>query len=230
MLARAALRAMRERGALELKGVAEPIRAWTVEWREPQAPPLEGPTDIQFRLGSAGVIALGIALYLNKTPIPFMSGAKPAAEEFLERYCEKSPGYHPSLRMDRPACPFLTEDQRCAIYAVRLLDVLLAAGRDVHLVGGDSEGVYDVLFDQAVVDFLPGGCADVLADGAHDGAADVIFAKQARDGEPGSRAGAAIAASSHQNRYAPILALPKAQVRFMDLKRDFHLRTVISTP
>lgn len=38
---------------------------------------------------------------------------------FLERYCEKEPGCHVSLRMDRPACPFLGEDSRCAIYPVR---------------------------------------------------------------------------------------------------------------
>ena len=39
--------------------------------------------------------------------------------EFLERYCDKQPGYHPSLKMDAPACPFLQHDQRCAIYPVR---------------------------------------------------------------------------------------------------------------
>ena len=39
--------------------------------------------------------------------------------EFLERYCTKEPGDFPTLRMDTPACPFLGEDNRCAIYPVR---------------------------------------------------------------------------------------------------------------
>lgn len=39
--------------------------------------------------------------------------------EFLARYCEKVPGYHPTLRTDSPACAFLREDQTCAIYPVR---------------------------------------------------------------------------------------------------------------
>lgn len=40
-------------------------------------------------------------------------------EEFLARYCERQPGYHPALKMDAPACPFLQADNRCAIYPVR---------------------------------------------------------------------------------------------------------------
>jgi Fe-S-cluster containining protein len=40
-------------------------------------------------------------------------------DEFLERYCVKEPGFHPTLRMDEPACPFLKADQTCAIYPVR---------------------------------------------------------------------------------------------------------------
>ena len=39
-------------------------------------------------------------------------------EAFLERYCQEEDGWI-SLRMDRPACPFLTEANRCAIYPVR---------------------------------------------------------------------------------------------------------------
>jgi Fe-S-cluster containining protein len=39
--------------------------------------------------------------------------------EFLARYTETEPGYLPTLRMDRPACPFLASDQTCAIYPVR---------------------------------------------------------------------------------------------------------------
>ena len=39
--------------------------------------------------------------------------------EFLARYCSKEPGSWWSLRMDQPACPFLSADSRCAIYAVR---------------------------------------------------------------------------------------------------------------
>ena len=39
--------------------------------------------------------------------------------EFLARYCTKEPGQHYTLRMDRPACPFLGEDSRCGIYEVR---------------------------------------------------------------------------------------------------------------
>jgi class 3 adenylate cyclase len=35
---------MTERGALELKGVTEPIRAWTVDWREPQPAAAQEPT------------------------------------------------------------------------------------------------------------------------------------------------------------------------------------------
>jgi Fe-S-cluster containining protein len=37
---------------------------------------------------------------------------------FLERYCQEEDGWI-SLRMDRPACPFLTEANRCSIYPVR---------------------------------------------------------------------------------------------------------------
>jgi Fe-S-cluster containining protein len=40
-------------------------------------------------------------------------------EEFLERYCDKKPGFHPALKMDAPACPFLGDDNRCGIYPVR---------------------------------------------------------------------------------------------------------------
>ena len=39
-------------------------------------------------------------------------------EAFLERYCLEEDGWI-SLRMDRPACPFLTEANRCSIYPVR---------------------------------------------------------------------------------------------------------------
>jgi uncharacterized protein len=40
-------------------------------------------------------------------------------EKFLADHCDKEPGYHPTLRMDRPACPFLTAEQTCSIYPVR---------------------------------------------------------------------------------------------------------------
>jgi Fe-S-cluster containining protein len=40
-------------------------------------------------------------------------------DEFLARYCTKEPGSWWSLRMDEPACPFLTEDARCSVYPVR---------------------------------------------------------------------------------------------------------------
>jgi uncharacterized protein len=38
--------------------------------------------------------------------------------EFLARHCREEDGYV-CLRMDEPACPFLTADQRCRIYPVR---------------------------------------------------------------------------------------------------------------
>ena len=37
---------------------------------------------------------------------------------FLERYCTEADGWV-VLRMDEPACPFLGEDARCAVYPVR---------------------------------------------------------------------------------------------------------------
>jgi uncharacterized protein len=40
-------------------------------------------------------------------------------EEFMTRYATKEPGHHPTLRMDAPQCPFLDEQSRCTIYAVR---------------------------------------------------------------------------------------------------------------
>ena len=39
--------------------------------------------------------------------------------EFLAKYASKEPGHWPTLRMDQPACPFLKEDNLCAIYPVR---------------------------------------------------------------------------------------------------------------
>ena len=41
-----------------------------------------------------------------------------ARADFLARYCTEEDGWI-SLRMDRPACPFLTAENRCAIYPVR---------------------------------------------------------------------------------------------------------------
>ncbi len=38
--------------------------------------------------------------------------------EFLERWCEQDRGWV-VLRMDRPACPFLGEDNRCTVYEDR---------------------------------------------------------------------------------------------------------------
>jgi Fe-S-cluster containining protein len=49
--------------------------------------------------------------------IPAFLGLTP--EEFRARYTETEPGTLPTLRMDRPACPFLTADQACAISPVR---------------------------------------------------------------------------------------------------------------
>jgi hypothetical protein len=37
---------------------------------------------------------------------------------FLERYCILEDGWT-ALRMDQPACPFLTPENRCSIYSVR---------------------------------------------------------------------------------------------------------------
>lgn len=39
-------------------------------------------------------------------------------EEFLERYCQQEDGWT-VVRMDEPACPFLTADNRCSVYPVR---------------------------------------------------------------------------------------------------------------
>lgn len=41
-----------------------------------------------------------------------------ALDVFLERYCRREDGWL-SLHIDQPACPFLAEDSRCGIYAVR---------------------------------------------------------------------------------------------------------------
>jgi len=38
---------------------------------------------------------------------------------FIERYCSREEGSWYSIRMDEPACPFLSEDSRCGIYPVR---------------------------------------------------------------------------------------------------------------
>jgi Fe-S-cluster containining protein len=40
-------------------------------------------------------------------------------KEFLERYCTKEPHSWWTLRMDQPACPFLSAEGRCEIYPVR---------------------------------------------------------------------------------------------------------------
>ena len=37
---------------------------------------------------------------------------------FLARYCREVDGWT-TLRMDRPACPFLAEDRTCGVYPVR---------------------------------------------------------------------------------------------------------------
>lgn len=39
--------------------------------------------------------------------------------EFLDRFCHTAPGFHPSLRFDAEACPFLDAENRCRIYPVR---------------------------------------------------------------------------------------------------------------
>ena len=43
-------------------------------------------------------------------------GLSPA--EFYRRHCVEDRGYT-VLRMDEPQCPFLEEDNRCAVYAAR---------------------------------------------------------------------------------------------------------------
>ncbi len=40
-------------------------------------------------------------------------------QAFIARYCTREEDSWHSLRMDRPACPFLARDGSCAIYAVR---------------------------------------------------------------------------------------------------------------
>lgn len=37
---------------------------------------------------------------------------------FLDRYCQRDEG-HTILRMDAPACPFLSEARQCSVYEVR---------------------------------------------------------------------------------------------------------------
>ncbi|MEM7311210.1 MAG: YkgJ family cysteine cluster protein [Planctomycetota bacterium] len=58
-------------------------------------------------------------VYLAATDVAAMSRRlKLAPKVFLERYCVLEDGMV-SLRMDRPACPFLGEDNRCGVYEVR---------------------------------------------------------------------------------------------------------------
>ena len=40
------------------------------------------------------------------------------AQEFFDRYCQLEDDWI-IVRMDDPACPFLTEDNRCSVYPVR---------------------------------------------------------------------------------------------------------------
>jgi len=58
-------------------------------------------------------------VYLAAADVEAMSaelGLSPA--EFYRRHCEED-GPYTVLRMDKPQCPFLEEDNRCAVYAAR---------------------------------------------------------------------------------------------------------------
>jgi hypothetical protein len=58
-------------------------------------------------------------VYLAPADVTAMAselGLEPGA--FRRRYCTSEGGYT-VLRMDEPACPFLTADNRCAVYRVR---------------------------------------------------------------------------------------------------------------
>ena len=58
-------------------------------------------------------------VYLIEKDVAAMSTYLGLSEpDFLERYCEAQDGWI-VVRMDEPACPFLTEDNRCRIYPVR---------------------------------------------------------------------------------------------------------------
>ena len=58
-------------------------------------------------------------VYLAEADIEAIAGFLGLEEErFLEEYCREVDGWV-TLRMDAPACPFLEEDARCAIYPVR---------------------------------------------------------------------------------------------------------------
>jgi len=58
-------------------------------------------------------------VYLAPADVAALSaelGLPPA--EFTARYCREEEGYV-VLRMDEPACPFLTAENRCAVYRAR---------------------------------------------------------------------------------------------------------------
>ena len=58
-------------------------------------------------------------VYLTQRDVTAISGHLDLSEaRFLEDYCEERDGWV-TLRMDRPACPFLGGDNTCGIYPVR---------------------------------------------------------------------------------------------------------------
>lgn len=58
-------------------------------------------------------------VYLARHDVAAIAGFLGLPEaRFLAEYCQRAEGWV-TLRMDEPACPFLQEDNRCAIYPVR---------------------------------------------------------------------------------------------------------------
>lgn len=58
-------------------------------------------------------------VYLSEADIAAIAGHLDLERAaFLSAYCREEDGWV-TLRMDQPACPFLAEDNRCGIYAVR---------------------------------------------------------------------------------------------------------------
>lgn len=58
-------------------------------------------------------------VYLSDAEVDAIASFLELSEaEFRARWCRREDGWT-RLHMDRPACPFLTEDRRCAIWPVR---------------------------------------------------------------------------------------------------------------
>jgi Fe-S-cluster containining protein len=58
-------------------------------------------------------------IYVAKADVSAMSAVLNISEaEFLEKYCAEDNGYT-IVRMDEPACPFLTEENACGVYQAR---------------------------------------------------------------------------------------------------------------